>query len=109
MKRTVYVIFAVIFLLSSCATTPFYKEPAIVDISDSKVVVQWEHSNIPGGMFATRNSATLDDVKRVGESGCANFIGKRAKLLSEVCGRTVYNGYSNVCAATNYLFACQDE
>ncbi|WP_424946797.1 hypothetical protein [Candidatus Spongiihabitans sp.] len=111
MKYIAYVVSVLALLLSGCvSTTPWYKEPAIVDISDSKVVVQREHSNIPGNMFASKNTATIRDIKRVAESGCANYDEKKARLLSESCGRTIYDQLAgHVCVATNYLFACRDE
>ncbi len=100
--KNIVTVLAIVLLLSGCASQPWYKEPAIVDISDSKVVVQSEHSNLPGNMFASKNTATIHDIKRVAESGCSNYEGKKARLLSESCGRTVYDQLSgNVCAATN--------
>ena len=95
--------------LSGCQTTSVYKAPTIVDIDDSKVVVQRQFG-VPVGSFTTLNSATINDVKNIAEEGCANYKGKEAVLLSETCGllgESVFG--APICVATNYLFACKDE
>ena len=108
MKYAVTAISVATILLSGCAAEPWYKAPAIIDISDSKVVVQKQHANRPGLLFASKNTATIDEVKRVAESGCAVYNGKKAKILSESCG--IYDDVNpDICLATNYLFACTHE
>ena len=112
MKHLSIALLFITVFLSGCASQPWYKAPAIADISDSKVVVQYEHSNLPGNIFASKNTATLNDVKRVAQEGCSQYNNKEANLLSETCGRTVVTpgAYGqSVCAATNYLFACKDK
>ncbi len=106
------VLMLVVVVLAGCQTTPFYKEPAIVDISDSKVVVQLEHSNFPGYIFASKNTANLSDVGRAAHRGCSQYADKTAVLLSKSCGRQAHTGgtYGSwVCVATNYLYACRDD
>ena len=107
--RIVTVVVVGMLILTGCASKPFYKAPAIVDISDSKVVVQLTHSNLPGNIFASKNTATMQDVQREANRGCAQY-NRKAKLLSNSCGATVYDQLTgHVCAATNYLFACQEQ
>lgn len=110
MKNKLLILFGLATILTGCKSTPFYQEPAIVDISDSKVVVQWVSSDLPGNVFANKNTATLEDVKRVADQGCKQFSNKKAVLLSNTCGASVYNELAGrVCTAQNYLFACADE
>lgn len=106
--KNVY-IFIVSLLLTACSSTPYYQEPAIVDISDSKVVVQWVPSNLPGNVFASKNTATIEDVKRVADMGCKQYKDKKAVPLSSVCGNTIRTDFGPACAATNYLFSCTDK
>ncbi len=87
-------------LLAGCAT---FKAPAIVDISDSKVVVQRSH----GPVFAP-NTATEKDVQKEADKGCGQY-NKKAVALSNVCGLTQQTQFGPVCAATNYLFSCKDK
>ena len=92
---------------TACATTPYFKEPVIADIEDDKVIVQREHSDLPGNMFGRANTATFQDVGLVANRGCG-IHDKTAIPISNSCGRTVYDEYrGNICAATNYLFACK--
>lgn len=94
--------------LVGCAGTPFYKAPAIVDISDSKVIVQREHSNLPRNMSASPDTANKTDIEREAKRGCGQY-NKKPVLLSESCDRTVFKqSLGNVCMATNYLFYCRD-
>ena len=94
--------------LSGCQTTPVYKAPTIVDIDDSKVVVQ-RQLRVPVGSF-TLNSATINDVKNIAAEGCANYKGKESVLLSETCGLLGTSVFGEpFCVATNYLFACKDK
>ena len=88
-------------VLAGCAT---FKAPAIVDISDSKVVVQRSHGTPP----LLVNTATLEDVKKTANGGCGQY-NKKAVLLSEICGATRPAQFGPVCAATNYLFSCKEK
>jgi hypothetical protein len=56
--RILFVFLPVIFL-TACSSTPYYQEPGIIDIMDSKVVVQWAPSNLPGNIFVSKNTVSL--------------------------------------------------
>ena len=87
-------------LLAGCTT---FIAPAIVDISDSKVIVQ--RANQIG---LARNTATLQDVQKTANNGCGQY-NKKAVLLSNVCGLTQRTDFGPICAATNYLFSCNEK
>ena len=90
---------ATLFLVS--CTTFTFKAPAILDISDSKVVVQ---KVLVIGL--AENTATLSDVQKEADRGCGQY-NKKAILLSEVCGFSLYTEFGVVCTSTNYLFSCK--
>ena len=87
-------------LLAGCTT---FRAPAIVDISDSKVVVQKTDQ-----IGLAKNTATLQDVQKTANNGCGQY-NKKAVLLSEVCGRMQQTQFGPICAATNYLFSCNEK
>jgi len=94
----------VIFAITGCTLEQpsKYQAPAIVDISESKVVVQLNHF-FAGGIW--KNSATFVGVEREANRGCAQY-NRKAKAISSRCLLTdrIYG-----CEVTNYLFACQEQ
>lgn len=84
----------------------YYAEPSIVDLVEDKVIVEWAVSDLPGNLFATRNSATLEDIQRVADRGCA-FHDKKAVSLGHVCGQTGFDSTGSFCAAYHYSFLCR--
>jgi len=96
----------VMFAVAGCADFGkpkyLYQAPAIVDISESKVVVQLAH--IVGCLW--RNSAGLVQVKAEANRGCSRF-NRKASIISSRCVRLHSAGYD--CEVTNYLFACQEQ
>ena len=98
LKACVLTVVVATLLLVSCTT---FKAPAILDISDSKVVVQ---KALVIGL--AENTATLSDVQKEADRGCGQY-NKKAILLSEVCGFSLYTEFGVVCTSTNYLFSCK--
>jgi hypothetical protein len=92
---------AVFFLiwLSACAG-PFYEEPVISDISDSKLIVQLQR----GCSADTDNTATRFDVERVAKNGCGLY-GHNAHSLSYRRS----SPRSPCCNRYAYLYACSSE
>ena len=85
-------------LLAGCTT---FRAPAIIDISDSKVVVE---KIIRIGF--SRNTASLKDIQKEADKGCGQY-NKKAVLLSEVCGKDLSTPNGSVCMVINYLFSCK--
>ena len=107
MKPRAFLLCIVAAAVAACATTPYFKEPVIADLEDDKVIVQREHSDLPGNIFGRANTATVEHVKQVASRGCG-IHDKTAIPISNSCGRTVFvRNRGNICAATNYLFACK--
>ena len=87
-------------LLAGCAT---FRAPVIIDISDSKVVVE---KVIQVGF--SRNTASLKDIQKEADKGCGQY-NKKAVLLSEVCRQELPTPYGSVCMVINYLFSCNEK
>jgi len=108
-QAIIFAALTTITIITGCASKPFYEAPVIVDISDSKVVVQLTHYSI--GDFSTwENTADMQDVQREADRGCGQY-NRRAELLSYGCAASAPSqwGWNRVCTATNYLFACQEQ
>lgn len=89
-------------LLMACGGV--YQEPVVVDISDSKVVVQRSHS-----VGLQPNTATVADVQKVANKSCNLYSDKSSAIaLSQRCGAQVQGTFGPICTATDHLFACKD-
>ena len=104
MKKSVKMIsaLALVVILVSCTA---YKDPFIVDISPSKVVVQ---KDLMANTWA-RNIATNNDVIKVAQKGCREFNERaHAVGLSEKCGSFNVTAMGiTTCISTHYIFACK--